>query len=170
MCVIRLLDAIDLNIIIMNTSYLKSIGLFFHILLFSVSSVIAQDSVENTIREIEKKRLDLLVEGDTTNASVLYAEDFELINPAGETFSKMKYLSEVASGLHDYLTFEPVSKIRIRLDGKLAVLRYKSRVEIIARGNKFPMQEYWHTGLYEKRDGTWKIIWYNAIGINYEQK
>ena len=77
----------------------------FFFILFSITAVIAQISDENSIGELAKKRLDLLIEGDTTNASFLYAEDFELINPVGETFTKMKYLSEVASGLHDYLTF-----------------------------------------------------------------
>jgi hypothetical protein len=43
---------------------------------------------------------------------------------------------------------------RCELHDDSAVIRYKSEIELHGtRGH------YWHTDLYEKRNGQWKIVW-----------
>ena len=52
-----------------------------------------------------------------------------------------------------------ISPIRVRVHGDSAVIRYESDLEIHgSRGH------YWHTDLYEKRDGQWQIVWSQATG------
>ena len=126
---------------------------------------IAQTSESDKLRNIEETRLKALVENDISLAASLHAENFELINPLGMTSSKEKYLGELEKGDIDYKVFEPISKIRIRISGNQAVLRYKSNIEITVRGNELPMKEHWHTDLYEKIEGVWKIVWSQATII-----
>ena len=116
------------------------------------------------IRAIEHERLRALVEADMKVAGQLHANDFQLINPSGESLSREQYLGAVASGEIDYLVWEP-DAIRVRLSGEMAVIRYFSRLEIVVGGQKVPLRRYWHTDSYEKRNGQWQVVWSQATEI-----
>jgi Domain of unknown function (DUF4440) len=77
-------------------------------------------------------------------------------------FSKDEYLSAIACGELKYLIFEPDSVIAVRLYGLAAVIRYRSRLEIVREGNHNPLRTYWHTDFYEKRAGLWQAVWSQA--------
>jgi len=94
----------------------------------------------------------------------LHADDFQLINPFGGSVSKDEYLEGIASGELDYLVWEPET-IEVRLYGQAAVIRYRSQLEIVVRGQKIPLRRYWHTDSYEKRDARWQVIWSHATEI-----
>lgn len=113
----------------------------------------------------ERQRLRALVEANIEIARRLHADDFQLINPVGETLSKEQYLGGIASGQLDYLVWEPASAIEVRLYGRAAVIRYRSQLEIVVQGQKVPIQGYWHTDSYEKRNGRWQVVWSQATGI-----
>jgi len=121
------------------------------------------------LRAIERARLRSLVEADLPTARRLHADDFELINPVGGTMTKEKYLGNIASGALDYLEWEP-EEIRVKLYGESAVIRYKAHLRISANGN--PSQRgtvtFWHTDLYEKRNGQWQIVWSHATQVQHE--
>jgi hypothetical protein len=108
-------------------------------------------------RAIEYQRLRALVEADMGVARQLHAEDFQLINPSGESLSKEQYLCEVASGEVDYLVWEPEA-IEVRLSGEMALIRYTSRLELVAGGQGIPLGHYWHTDSYERREGHWQAV------------
>ena len=97
-------------------------------------------------------------------ARQLHADDFQLINPLGQSLSKEQYLGGIASGDLDYLVWEPES-IEVRLYDQAAVIRYQSQLEIVVQGQKVPRQRYWHTDSYEKRNGHWQVVWSQATGI-----
>lgn len=118
------------------------------------------------IRVAERRRLRALVEANIEVARRLHADDFQLINPRGEVISKEQYLGGIASGQIDYLVWEPESDIEVRLYGRGAVIRYRSRLEIVVQGQKVPLQRYWHTDSYEKRQGGWQIVWSQATGTS----
>ena len=40
-----------------------------------------------------------------------------------------------------------------------------SQLEIVVQGNHIPRQRYWHTDLYERREGRWQVVWSQATGI-----
>jgi hypothetical protein len=113
------------------------------------------------IRSIERTRLRALVDADIDTARRLHAEDFQLINPLGGSLSKDQYLGGVASGELDYLSWDP-EQIEVRVYSRVAAIRYRSQLEIIVAGQKIPSQRYWHTDLYEKRDGQWQVVWSHA--------
>jgi hypothetical protein len=114
------------------------------------------------IRATERERLRALVEGDVAAARLLHADDFQLINPRGESVSQEQYLGGIQSGQIDYLVWEPESSIDVRVQGDAAVIRYRSKLEIVVQGERVPLRRYWHTDTYEKRDGRWQVVWSQA--------
>ena len=119
------------------------------------NSAAAAASTANVVRATERQRLKALLEDNYDVANKLHAEDFELINPAGEVLSKEGYID--SGGAFTYTKWKPVSPIRVRVHGDSAVIRYESDLEINGSGG-----HTWHTDLYEKRDGQWQIVWSHA--------
>jgi hypothetical protein len=117
----------------------------------------AAEQTANVVRATERQRLQALLENNLDVAEKLHADDFELINPLGETVSKEAYID--SGDAFAYTLWKPISPIRVRVHGDSAVIRYESDLEIHgSRGH------YWHTDLYEKRDRRWQIVWSQATG------
>lgn len=127
---------------------------------FSATDVKAQSTADQ-IRAIERQRLRALVDADLATASRLHADDFQLINPRGGTLSKEQYLRNVASGNLNYLEWEP-GEMRVRLYGNSAVIRYQARLIVSVNRSPGRPVRFWHTDLYEKRNGQWQIVWAHA--------
>ena len=124
-----------------------------------------EDQVEaDVLRATERERLRALVAADVARARRLHTDDFQLINPLGGVLSKEQYLGGIGSGQLDYLFWEPES-ISVRVYGDVAVIRYQSQLEIVVQGRHIPRQRYWHTDLYERREGQWQVVWSQATGI-----
>jgi len=123
--------------------------------------IIREGAQTDQIRAIEYQRLRALMEADMEVARQLHADDFQLINPSGESLSKEQYLGAVASGEIDYLVWEPEA-IEVRLSGEMALIRYSSRLELVAGGQGIPLRHYWHTDSYERREGHWQAVWSQA--------
>ena len=113
------------------------------------------------LRSTERHRLRALVTGDMNRAAQLHSDDFQLINPLGGALSKEEYLGGVGSGQIHYLYWEP-ENIAVRVYGDAAVIRYRSELEIVVQGRHIPRQRYWHTDLYERQGGDWRIVWSHA--------
>jgi Domain of unknown function (DUF4440) len=122
---------------------------------------LAADQDAEFLRATERERLRALVSGDVARAGQLHTEDFQLINPLGGALSKEQYLGGVSSGQIHYLYWEPES-IAVRLYGDVAVIRYRSQLEIVVQGRHIPRQGYWHTDLYERHGTQWQVVWSHA--------
>ena len=105
-----------------------------------------------------------LVTGDLITAGQLHADDFQLINPLGGALSKGQYLGMIQSGDLTYLVWEP-EEIDVRIYQEAAALRYRARIENVVRGRKNPLRGYWHTDVYEKRNGQWQVVLSHATEI-----
>ncbi len=123
------------------TAVLAAVG----ILLIAATAVAAAEPARSSappsdspkaqrLREIELTRLRALVEADIAVAAPLHADDFQLINPAGFALAREEYLAAVAAGDIDYLVFEPISEIDVRLYGRAAVIIYRSKIDIVVAG------------------------------------
>lgn len=115
----------------------------------------------DAIRSIEHTRLRALVDGDIETARPLHADDFQLITPLGDALTKEQYLGAIDSGIVDYLVWDPET-IEVRLYGSTAVIRYQAQLEVITQGQKTSLRRYWHTDLYEQREGQWQVVWSQA--------
>ena len=120
---------------------------------------------EDDLRSLERKRLQALLAKDMETIQAIHADDFQLINPVGESLTKAEYLDGIASGAIDYRVLEPDSAIAVRVGKDLAAVRYRSRLELFSDGQHVPLGRYWHTDLYERRDGRWQVVWSQATAI-----
>ena len=119
---------------------------------------------EDELREIERRRLAALVAGDIDAARSLHADDYELVTPGGRRLDREDYLGGVGSGELHYLTFEPASDIRVRLHAGVAILRYEARIEM-EMSDGVDRGRFWHTDIYERRNGSWQAVWSQATRI-----
>ena len=120
----------------------------------------SQDASER-LRQIELERLRALVEADLDVAWRLHADDFQLITPGGDAWSREEYLTRVESGDLDYRLWEPEGEIQVRLSGDLAAIRYAATLSVVADGQQLSMRA-WHTDVYERRDSEWQVVWSQA--------
>ncbi|HYI15373.1 MAG TPA: nuclear transport factor 2 family protein [Thermomicrobiales bacterium] len=123
------------------------------------------NDASEVIRDTERRRLRALVNADVDSASDLHADEFQLINPFGRSLSKGDYLNGIETGQINYLVWEPISIIEVQRFGWLAVIRYRSTLEIIVGGQRHPPREHWHTDSYELRNGRWQVVWSQATLI-----
>ena len=126
---------------------------------------VGEDHDAELLRSTERERLRALVTGDVERAKQLHTEDFQLINPLGGVLSKEQYLGGIGSGQLRYLSWEPES-IAVRLYGDVAVLRYRSQLDIMVQGRHIPRQRYWHTDLYERHGAQWQVVWSHATAAD----
>ena len=116
------------------------------------------------LAEIEQSRLRALVDADIALADGLHADDFQLITPSGDAYTKEEYLGDIASGVVDYRVWDP-RDIDVRVCGDAGCVRYHSNLEIVVAGRRIGPSLYWHTDYYERRDGRWQVIWSHATEI-----
>jgi ketosteroid isomerase-like protein len=124
-----------------------------------------KDQEVELLRSTERERLRALVAGDVERAAQLHTEDFQLINPLGGALSKEQYLGGIGSGQIHYLYWEPES-IAVRLYADVAVVRYRSELEIVVKGHHIPRRRYWHTDLYERHGTQWQVAWSHATSAD----
>jgi hypothetical protein len=116
---------------------------------------------EDEVRTTEQERLRALRERDIERAERLHADDFELITPDGVRLTKDAYLADVRAGVIRYITWEP-DDIRVRLFEGGAAIRYTSTIEVVDADEHFGPNRYWHTDVYERRNGRWQVVWSQA--------
>ena len=122
----------------------------------------AQDpSTVDLIRDLEHQRLGALVSGDIATARTLHADDYELITGSGGRISGEAYLGGIESGELRYAVFEPTSTVVVRVHTDIALVRYLARIEIHFSGGR-DAGLFWHTDVYERRDGRWQVLWSQA--------
>jgi hypothetical protein len=115
--------------------------------------------------ELERERLRSLVEPDVELMHRLHADDYELIPPHGIPMSGETYLGAIQSGAFIYDVFEAASEPRVRIYRDAAVLRYQARIEAHGQGWRDEGM-FWHTDVYEQRDGQWQAVWSQATRIS----
>jgi len=114
---------------------------------------------------IERQRLKAMVDADLDLLDSLHADDFELINPAGERYTKAEYLGAMREGMFRYLLWEPIDTIRVRVIGKAGAVRYKARVSARMGDAIIPEMRCFHTDYYEERGGSWQVIFSQATMV-----
>ena len=103
-----------------------------------------------------------LVSSDTSSVTISIGSPGT--NPGGGTLARDEYLDSIQAGDIDYLVFEPVSPIAVRLSGDSASLRFEVNFDLVVSGTRLTHQA-WITELYERRHGHWQIVWEQATAI-----
>src|SRR5262245_34725176 len=98
-------------------------------------------------------------------AERLHADDYQLIPPTGTTLSKREYLDGIASYELTYAVFEPIAAIAVRVADRMAALHYQCHIQVRGPSGATDTGTFWHTDIYEKRDGDWQAVWSQATRI-----
>lgn len=114
------------------------------------------------LADIERLRLRAMVDTDMDLLDKLHADDFELINPAGEAYTKSEYLGAMREGKFRYLLWEPIGPIKARIIGNAGAVRYGAKVSARMGDAIIPEMHCFHTDYYEKRDGIWQVVFSQA--------
>lgn len=114
------------------------------------------------LRGLETQRLDAVVRADGRALDRLHAADFVLCTPSGETWTREHYLGGLVDGTIDYQRFEAVTAIEVLVDADLAVLRYRSEIEIRVGRGDLGRLACWHLDVYQRIAGSWRCRWSQA--------
>ena len=112
-----------------------------------------------------RTRLHALVAADLPTLQGGLADDYEAVTPDGDVLSRGEFVGTIASRDIDYLSFEPVTDIEVRVHGDAAVVKYESRIDIVLVKVGRLRHEAWHTDLYERQDGHWRVVWSQATAV-----
>ncbi|MDI1463141.1 nuclear transport factor 2 family protein [Catellatospora sp. KI3] len=116
------------------------------------------------LAEQELLRLAALVAADTALLDELHADDFILVNPGGGVWDRAFYLGGVTDGSIDYRRFEAVTAIQVLAGDGVAVVRYRSAIEIAVDRGEYVSLNAWHLDCYrhDERSGRWRCVWSQA--------
>jgi uncharacterized protein DUF4440 len=150
----------------MTASGVLLLGVIATPMLTAACSATPTDSqVQAQIRAIVVQRDQALVQADIAVLRKIHGADYQLITPDGSIESRSQFLSDVAQGNLDYRTFRPISPIKVRLLGDAAAVRYESHIVIVVAGLGQIANDNWHTDLYERVSGQWKLVWSQATPV-----
>lgn len=121
-------------------------------------------SLDDFIREVEKTRIQALLDRDMALLSQLHAPVYQLITPIGHTYTKDRYLGEIKAGTLRYMKWEP-GPMSVRVSEKMAIVRYRVTLELDSGSAQRPSFECWHTDSYELKDDVWQVVWSQATAI-----
>jgi Domain of unknown function (DUF4440) len=119
----------------------------------------AQAVLADTLRAIERSRIQALVQRDMAVLRQLHAPEYQLITPAGRVFTRERYLAAIEA--EPFYAGWDAGEMQVRVSAQMAVLRYPARLT-------FPSGkalDCWHTDHYECRDGQWQAVWSQATEI-----
>ena len=115
------------------------------------------------VRAVERALFRAVVAHDTHAAGALLAPDFQLIDVTGTAETRAEYLTNIG-GQIDFVKNDPVSPIRVRVNGNSAVARVKLHLKVVAGGTTADSGG-WNTDLFERRQGHWQLVWSQTTAI-----
>jgi len=119
----------------------------------------AQADLADTLRAIERTRIQALVQRDMAALQRLHAPDYQLITPAGRTFTRERYLAAIEA--EPFYAGWDAGEMQVRVSAQIAVLRYRALLTFPSGKSV----DCWHTDVYELRDGQWQAVWSQATEI-----
>jgi hypothetical protein len=119
----------------------------------------ARAVLADTLRAIERSRIQALLQRDMAVLRRLHAPEYQLITPAGRVFTRERYLAAIEA--EPFYAGWDAGEMQVRVSAQMAVLRYPARLTF-ASGKAL---DCWHTDHYELRSGQWQAVWSQATEI-----
>lgn len=125
--------------------------------------LVTADSTAAHLRQVETQRLAAILDQDRQLLDALHTDDFLLCTPSGTVWTKQHYIDGLVDGSINYLRFQPTTPLEVIVDAQLAVVRYRSHIEISLDDAAPGHLECWHLDVYQ-RHGTdrWRCRWSQA--------
>lgn len=110
--------------------------------------------------ELEVTRTQALIDRNIELARQLHAPEYQLVTPAGRTFSRDSYLEKIETGTLQYRKWE-IAALSVRACAVMAITRYRASLQFES-GN---VLDCWHIDSYELRGARWQAVWSQATAI-----
>lgn len=110
---------------------------------------------------LERRRLAAIVGADRETLEQLHHQDFVLCTPSGLTWDRTFYLEGLCGGKITYNRFEPLGDIDVTSSADVAVVRYRSAIDISVMGGGGHL-ECWHLDVYVRDVRGWRCKWSQA--------
>jgi ketosteroid isomerase-like protein len=121
----------------------------------------AKADSEESIKQLEKRRYDLMIKKDMTGLSELLGDDLVYTHSSGVTENKEQYMQGILSGKSVYYAVEP-EETQVRLYGNTAILNGVARVDTELNGQKTTLRLK-YTDVYVKRNGKWQFVTWQSL-------
>ena len=121
----------------------------------------AKADVAETLKQLEKRRYELMVKKDLAALREMLADDLVYTHSNGLTENKEQYLAGLASGKSVYHAVEP-EETQVRLYGNMAILNGIAKVDIELNGQKTTLRLK-YTDAYVKRNGKWQFVTWQSL-------
>ncbi len=121
-------------------------------------------SLADYMRALEATRIQALLACDMETLLQLHAPDYQLITPTGRSYTRDRYLQEIAAKTLRYLRWEPGS-MDVRTGAQMAIVRYQATLELDGGDGHGTPFHCWHTDSYELKDESWQAVWSQATTI-----
>ena len=113
-------------------------------------------SVEQTIRQLDKERVQAQINADSAALNRLYADDFIGVGPSGTVRTKPQVLADFTSA---ELKFQSITTddVRIRVYGDAAVETGRSTMVGQDKGKVVPRDTRF-TRVWVRKQGVWRLV------------
>src|SRR6266536_3735362 len=113
-------------------------------------------SVEETIRKLDRERIQAQIEADAVALDRIYADDFIGIGPSGTVRTKTQVISDFTSG---DLKFQSITtdNVQVRVYGDMAVEIGRSTMIGQDKGQTVPRDTRF-TRVWVKQQGRWLLV------------
>ena len=111
---------------------------------------------------IERARLRAIVAADGPALWALHDAEFVLCDAGGGIWDRERYVGGLCDGSVRYTRFEAVTPIEVLRSGDLAVVRYRSIIDLTTPHGGGHL-ECWHLDTYERNAAAgWRCRWSQA--------
>jgi ketosteroid isomerase-like protein len=126
----------------------------------TASPVMTESAEVTALRQVERARLEALLtaEEDAVPFAEHLAEDFVLVDVAGDQMTKQQLIEALATGELDFRAYAPIAGVSARLRGPAGVVQHESAVEVLLAGVGAFRHSIITTVVYERQDGRWLAV------------
>lgn len=117
-----------------------------------------EESNTEVFLSLERQRTNALVQRDLATVRALHAPCYQLVTPAGRSYSLEEYVDLLRDPLY---TAWDIDELAVRRGTDMALIRYKARL-CFASGREVTC---WHTDSYEIVEARWRAVWSQATEI-----
>jgi hypothetical protein len=140
----------------------------FAVILFLAVCVHAQQPAASPaaqeVLQVEKTRVNALVQGDLSLLEKLFADDLTYVHSSGLLESKAEFLGELRSGERKYHSMEHDNGVAVRAYGDTVILTGSTKVAVTTRRQSQNLHLRF-TEAWLKRAGKWQVVAWHATKI-----
>ena len=111
---------------------------------------------EKRIAQLSRQAIAASSKADTATLDALLADDYGVINPFGEVYTKAEHLRVLSDRTLHFDSIEP-SEVKVRVYGDAAVLTARGQVKVTYKGRSDSLSVR-TTEFYIKRGEKWRCV------------